>query len=440
MSDTPPEMTASDLRDEWRALSADERREAFVRMPLGEAEDLYEGLDPAEQAELLQDLPRALRQVWFRSLAPDDAADVVQQLDEPEHREALLELLEPPVRAEVSVLLEYEEDEAGGLMSPRYARLRPHLRVDEAIAYLRRQARQDVETFYYAYVVDGQGLLLGVVSFRDLFTARPDQRVREVMEEDLITVPEELDQEALSHLFREHDLVAIPVVDEADRMVGIVTVDDIVDVFEEEATEDIQKMGGSEALDAPYLQVPLLTIVRKRAIWLMVLFIGEMLTATAMSRYEEEIARAVVLALFIPLIISSGGNTGSQATTLIIRAMAIGEVRMRDWWRVFGREVFTGLMLGLLLGALGFLRVVLWPNHATLYGPHYVLVGTTVFFSLVGVVLWGTLSGSMLPFALRKLGLDPASASAPFVATLVDVTGIVIYFNLGGLILKGALL
>jgi magnesium transporter len=278
------------------------------------------------------------------------------------------------------------------------------------------------------------------MSLRQLFSSPGDKKVSEVMNTDLITVSEDTDQETTGQLLSRHDLIAIPVLDAEGRMKGIVTFDDIVDVVEQEATEDIQKMGGSEALEAPYLQVGLLDMVKKRAGWLSVLFLGELLTATAMGYYEEEIARAVVLAVFIPLIISSGGNSGSQATTLIIRALALSEVRLRDWFRVFRRELLSGLCLGGILGVLGFLRVMAGEAVFGTYGGHAVAIGLTVACSLLGVVLLGTLAGSSLPFLFRRLGFDPASASAPFVATLVDVTGLVIYFSVANLLLRGSVL
>jgi magnesium transporter len=256
----------------------------------------------------------------------------------------------------------------------------------------------------------------------------------------VLSVREDLDQEAVANLMAKADLMALPVVDSEGRIKGIVTVDDIVDVVREEATEDIQKIGGSAALDAPYLEVGVLDLVRKRAVWLTVLFLGQLLTATAMAYYEDAIARAVVLALFIPLIISSGGNSGSQASTLVIRALAVGEVRLRDWWRVFVRELGTSFLLGLILGTIGLLRVVLWPSREQAFGEHFVLIGFTVAVSLVWIVVWGSIAGSMLPFALRRLGFDPASASAPFVATMVDVTGLVIYFSVATAMLSGTLL
>jgi magnesium transporter len=279
-----------------------------------------------------------------------------------------------------------------------------------------------------------------VVSFRELFAAPPHKTVRDIMHTDVVTAPEEMDQEALSQLFAEHDFLAIPVLDAERRVKGIVTADDILDVVQEEATEDIQKFGGMEALEAPYLEVGFAQMVRKRAGWLAILFIGEMLTATAMGYFEHEIARAVVLTLFVPLIISSGGNSGSQASTLVIRAMALGELRLRDWWRVIRRELSSGLVLGAVLASIGLLRIVAWGSVFDTYGEHFLLIGVTVALSLIGVVTFGTLAGSMLPMLLQRLGLDPASASAPFVATLVDVTGLVIYFTIASLILHGTLL
>ena len=432
-------LLASDLLDAWPVLSPEERAEGFRLLAPGEAEELFVALDAREESQLLLELGRTERQLWLRQLPPDDAADLVQAAPD-EVRDDLLALLDDPTRKEVVALLAYAEDDAGGLMSPRYVRVRPDMRVDEAIAYLRRQARERVETIYYIYVLDAQQRLLGVVSFRELFAAPAEKTVRDVMQTEPITVAEDLDQESVSKLIAQHDLMAVPVVDAEGRMKGIITVDDIVDVVEEEATEDIQKLGGSEALDAPYLEVSLLEMVRKRGVWLSVLFVGELFTASAMGYYEHEIARAVVLALFIPLVISSGGNSGSQASTLVIRAIALGEVRLRDWWRVLRRELATGLALGGLLGAIGLLRILLWPSRESLYGPHYGLVALSVGLALVGIVLWGAVAGSMLPFVLRRLGLDPATASAPFVATLVDVTGLMIYFTVASAVLRGTML
>ncbi|HWP48479.1 MAG TPA: magnesium transporter [Candidatus Limnocylindrales bacterium] len=431
--------TSDELREAWPLLLTVDRVEFFKQLPQEDAEEFFFSLQAREQLELLLALKPTERRTWMRLLEPDDAADVIQEAP-PEEREGLLALLDDTTRKEVSALLAYAEDEAGGLMNPRYARVRPDMTVDEAISYLRKQARERVETIYYAYVLDAQQHLLGVVSFRELFSAQGNKKIRDVMRTDVISVPEDMDQEAVSRLLAQYDLMAIPVVDGEGRMKGIVTVDDIVDVVQEVATEDIQKIGGMEALDAPYLRIEFWRMIKKRAGWLSALFLGEMLTATAMSYYEQEIARAVVLALFIPLIISSGGNSGSQASTLVIRAMALEEIRLRDWWRVLFREFLAGIALGVILGTIGLMRILLWPSKQTIYGEHYLMVGLTVACSLIGVVTFGTLAGSALPFILRRLGFDPASASAPFVATLVDVSGLVIYFTIASLILKGTLL
>jgi len=427
-----------DLIARWPALRREERVRQFRQLTRDLREELFWGLSASDQADLLFTMPEHERRTYLRSLPPDDAADVVQSAPE-EEREGLMALLDDVTRGEVRALLAYAEDEAGGLMNPRFVRLRPEMTADEAIRYLRLQTRR-TETIYYAYVLDPDQRLLGVVSFRDLFAAPGDKRVAEVMERNVIVATEATDQEEVAKLFADHDLAALPVVNAEGRMVGIVTVDDIVDVVREEATEDIQKIGGMEALDLPYFETGFWSLARKRAGWLAALFLGEMLTATAMAHYEEELARAIVLALFIPLIISSGGNSGSQAATLIIRALALGEARLRDWWRVARREVMSGLVLGLVLASIGFLRIVVWQQFGGPYGEHYIRVALTVAFSLVGVVMFGTVCGSMLPFLLRRLGFDPASASAPFVATLVDVTGLVIYFTIASLVLRGALL
>ncbi|MET0406532.1 MAG: magnesium transporter [Cystobacter sp.] len=435
----PEPIFPHDLRDAWPALSRDERVESFKLVPHSTADDFFLSLTAQAQSELILSLPAGERRTWMRLLAPDDAVDVIQATPS-DRREPLLRELDDTTRREVQALLAYAEDDAGGLMNPRFARVRPEMTLDEAIRYLRRQTREKVETLYYTYVLDPQQHLLGVVSLRELFQAPPDTRVEEVMHRDPITVTEDTDQEAVGRLFSTQSLMAIPVVDAERRMKGLVTVDDIVQVVQEEATEDIQKVGGMEALDAPYFQVGFLAMLQKRAGWLLVLFLGEMLTATAMGHFEDEIARAVVLALFVPLIISSGGNSGSQATTLIIRSLALNEVRLRDGWRVARRELLAGLSLGTILGTVGMVRILVWQHFFNSYGEHALLVALTVGLSLIGVVTWGTVSGSMLPFALRRLGFDPASASAPFVATLVDVSGLVIYFTVASLLLSGTLL
>jgi magnesium transporter len=427
-----------ELREAWWLLSREDRREGFRLLDTEEATEFFLDLTPRDQADLLMLLRPAERRFWIRYLAPDDAADLIQEADE-EDRTGLLDLLDESTRREVIVLLAYSEDEAGGLMSSRFARLRPDMTVDEAVSYIRKQALGgiELETIYYIYVLEADHKLIGVVSFRALFSLAGSLRVRDIMLTDFVAVHEEMDQEDVARIFAEYDLLALPVVDDDGRMKGIVTVDDIVDVVEEEATEDAHKFGGLEALELPYLRTGFLTLVRKRAGWLIVLFLGGMLTANALGQFEESIATLHFLTLFIPLIIASGGNSGSQASTLVIRAMAVDEVHLRDWWRVARREIATGLALGSVLGVIGFLRVVVFPGDIANYGHGAVpLMGLTMAISLMGVVTFGTIAGSMLPFVLRRAGFDPASASAPLVATLVDVSGLIIYFLTAGFLLQ----
>jgi magnesium transporter len=434
---TQSRLPAEDLRDAWRVLDRDERVDGFRLLGPLEAQDFFQSLSTHDQAELVLSLASGEQRLWLRSLAPDDAADLVQEAPA-DARERLLAVLEEVTRREVNALLAYEEDDAGGLMSPRFARVRPDMTVDEAILYLRRQATHRLETIYYGYVLDRDQKLLGVVSFRDLFQAQGSKAVRDVMASELVTVPATMDQEQVGRVFAQHDLTAIPVVDESGRMVGIVTVDDIVDVVQEEATEDIHKIGGSGALEAPYLEVSVLGMLQKRAGWLIVLFLAQFLTTLVLLRYESFFDRLSVLAVFIPMIVSSGGNSGSQASTLVIRALALGEIHLRDWGRVLLRELAVGLALGLLLGGIGLLRIVLMPPASGVHVEAWRL-GTTVALSVLGVVLWGTISGSMLPFLLRRLRLDPAGASAPLVSTLVDVVGLLVYISVAAVILAAAL-
>lgn len=430
---------AHNLHEAWPSLKASQRRMHFFALSRPAAEELFTNISLADRLQLLKNLSDFEMRSWLRFMPPDDAADFIQQFSK-EKQQDFLALLDERTRHEVIALLAYAEDAAGGLMNPLYVRLRPEMTVTEAIAYLRAQANTQVKIFY-AYVLDPQQKLLGVVSIRQMLLEPNDRPMQEIMRRDYISVTDDMPSEEVAALFSRHTkIVAIPVVDAEGIMKGIVTYDDIVPLLERQNTEDIHKMGGMEALDAPYFSVGFFKLIKKRGGWLVVLFLGEMLTATAMGYFEADIAKAVVLALFVPLIISSGGNSGSQASTLIIRSLALQEIRLRDWWRVLGREIGSGLALGTILGAIGFFRIILWQQWHPLYGEHYILVAFTVAFSLVGVVMFGTISGSMLPFALRRLGFDPASASAPFVATMVDVTGLIIYFTMASAVLTGTLL
>ena len=431
------ELSVDELRDAWPLLDLEERSDGLRVLPREDAEDFFAALPAHDQAQLVLHFRPGQRRQWMRMLEPDDVADVIQDAGD-EHRQTLLALLDEPTRKEVLALLAYAEDEAGGLMSTRYARLRPNMTADEALLYLRRQARAKLETIYVAYVIDADQRLHGVVSFRDLFAAEPKKLVSEIMETDVVRVTDEMDQETVSRIFAEHDLNVIPVVDSEGRMKGIVTVDDIVDVVQEEATEDAQKFGGMDALESPYLQSRRREMIKARGRWLVLLLIGSMLTTTAMESFQGQIDRAPILAVFIAMIVSTGGNSGSQASTLVIRAMALGEIRTADWWLILRRELFIGFALGLVLFAVAMVRVLIWGSFGA-YGENYVLIALAVSISVIGCTTCGTLAGAMLPFVLRKFGADPASASAPFVATLVDVSGILIYFGIANLMLRGVL-
>jgi magnesium transporter len=324
-------------------------------------------------------------------------------------------------------------------MTPQYIAVHENWTVQQVLDHVREHG-EDSETLNVIYVVDNQGALIDDIRIRELLLAKPAMRVSDLMDRRFVALKATDDQEAAITVFRQNDRVALPVTDTAGMLIGIVTIDDVLHVAEAAATKEIQRIGGSEALDEPYMDIAFTKMIRKRAGWLTALFLGEMLTATAMGFFENTLSRALVLTMFIPLIISSGGNSGSQASTLVIRALALGEVGLRDWWRIMRREIFAGLALGSILGAIGFLRITIWSQFSDLYTAYWPLVALTVAVALIGVVLWGTLTGSLLPLLLRRLGFDPATSSAPFVATLVDVTGLIIYFSVGIVVLRGTLL
>ncbi len=428
----------SDLADVLSALDEGARVRVISELPTDVASSVLAEMEAAEHPEeLLLAVGPEYAAELVEELPTDDAADLVAELPAGDRQAVLEEITD---RADVEKLLNYPEDSAGGLMTTAVVSVRDDATVAEAIEAIRRQSDEDESQLYQVYAADIQGYLRGIVPVARLIVSSPTKLVRDVMEDPIVQVQPEQDQEEVARLMARYNVAAVPVVDANGRLLGRITFDDVVDVVEAEMTEDLLKFGGMEALDAPYLKVAFGRMVRKRAGWLAALFLGEMLTATAMAFFQEEIAKAVILALFVPLIISSGGNSGSQASTLVIRAMALGEVTLRDWWRVIRRELGTGLVLGMVLGAIGFLRITLWHAITGIYGEHYLLVAMTVFASLIGVVTFGTITGSLLPFILRKLGFDPASASAPFVATLVDVTGLIIYFSVASVILRGTLL
>lgn len=435
----PDEGSLQYLINHWSAFTLEDRKGKFQTLNRTDAEELFFNLKPYDQAALIQGASLLEKRSWIRLLAPDDVADVIQESDA-ETRPEMLSLLDSQTRREVTALLAYAEDKAGGLMSSRFVRLRPDMSVDEAISYLRIQAKSQIEIIYYCYVISPDQVLDGVVSLRELFSVPPHKKIHEIMTKDIVKIPVGLDQESVAKIFAQNDFLALPVIDEWDHIKGIVTFDDVANVIQEEATEDIQKLGAVQALEAPYLQVDFLELLQKRGVWLIILFFGEMLTATAMAMYFKELEKAVVLSIFIPLIISAGGNAGSQASTLIIRALALGEVRMKDWVRILYREAAMGLVLGLGLGLLGLVKVLAGIGIDPVPDAGRFALAVTIALSVLSSVTWGTLAGSMLPLILKNFKVDPATASAPFVATLVDVTGLVIYFTVARIVLGGTLL
>lgn len=403
------------------------------------AVNVFRILDFPTQERIIKKLQSNKLTEIIRQLPPDDRTALLGELKGDAVKKLLI-LLPDNDRIEALHLLGYEEDSVGRLMTPDFIAVKTDWTVNRVLSHIRRYGKNS-ETIDVVYVIDKDGVLLDDIRIREILLADPEMRIGDLTDNRLISLNVNDPQEEAIQVFRMNNRVALPVVDDQDILLGIVTVDDILWIAHEEYSEDMQKIGGTEALDEPYLDMPLLKLVKKRASWLIVLFLGEMLTATAMQHFEIELSKAVVLSLFIPLIMSSGGNSGSQASTLIIQAMALGEVTLAEWWRVMRREILSGLLLGFILGTIGLIRIVLWQNlHIYDYGTHWFLLSVTIFFTLIGIVLWGSLIGSMMPIIMKKLKLDPATSSAPFVATMVDVTGIVIYFSIAVLILRGTLL
>jgi magnesium transporter len=429
----PPE-----LAEMLASLRPDDQVIAFRVLPRRLGAAVFEYMPPADQRGLVKAMGQEDIANLLNHMSPDDRTLLLSELPANVTKQ-LLALLTPIERAEAVTLLGYAPGTVGRLMTPHYIAVKEDWTVQQVLDYVREHG-QDSETLNVIYVVDDAGVLIDDIRIREFLVVPTARRVSDLMDRRYVTLQATDTQTSAVEVFRREDRTALPVTDTAGVLIGIVTVDDVLDVAEESATREFQLFGGSEALDAPYLTISPVRMVKKRAGWLVFLFLGEMLTATAMGFFEQEIARAVVLALFVPLIISSGGNSGSQASTLVIRALAVGELRLADLFTVVRRELFSGLALGCILGAIGFLRISIWSAFSNLYGPHWLLVAVTVSLALVGVVLWGSLVGSILPFVLRRLGFDPATSSAPFVATLVDVTGLVIYFSVGFLVLRGTLL
>ncbi|MEY2502385.1 MAG: magnesium transporter [Verrucomicrobiota bacterium] len=433
------EMPPADVAEVILDLPEDEQVIIFRLLPTPLAADVFEYLEPDAQQQLLRAMAHEQVVAILNEMTPDDRTALLEEMPSAAARQ-LIKQLTPEERRIAQALLGYPEGSIGRLMTPDFVAVHDDWTVKEVLDHVREFGR-DSETLNVIYVVDDRGKLIDDLRMRE-FLLRPfEAKVGDFRDRTFVALKVNDTQEEALNAFRKYDRVALPVVDSNDVLVGIVTSDDMLDVAEEEATEDIQKLGGMEALDEPYTTIPLLRMVKKRATWLIILFLGEMLTATAMQGYNSEIEKAAILAMFLPLIISSGGNSGSQATTLVIRAMALGELTLRDWFRVVRKELLSGLSLGLILGTIGFFRISLWQYlHIFDYGKYHGLVAFTVGVALVGVVLWGTITGAMLPFLLRRCRLDPATSSAPFVATLVDVTGLIIYFNVALFILRGTLL
>ena len=435
------ELHPADLADVAEAIPFEEIPNFLAALPTDRAASVLEYLDEELRAEVLEAMSPELAASFVSAMTPDERADVLEELDE-DRAEEIVDEMPDEARRVTEQLRRYEPDTAGGLMTTEFVSVAATTSIEEALRKVRVIARSGKrEAMHAIYTTDAEGRLEGVLSLRELLAAPEGTALSEAAWTDVQTVSPFADREEVARMITNYDLVVVPVVSESNHVIGVITVDDVIDAMQEEQTEDVQKLGGMEALDEPYMQISFFRMLRKRAGWLTALFLGEMLTATAMGRFEADIARAAVLALFIPLIISSGGNSGSQATSLIIRSLALREMELRDWWKVALRELPSGLALGVILGTIGFTRIMIWSHFGWAnYTAHSTLVATTVGLALVGVVTFGSLTGSMLPFLLKRLGFDPASASAPFVATLVDVTGLVIYFTVALLVLRGTLL
>jgi len=431
-------LPAPDVAEVFRHMTREVEAVAFRLLPRALARSSFEYLDLDDQEHLLKALGEREVAAILNDMSPDDRTALLEELPGSVTKR-LINLLDDDERQVATQLLGYPDETIGRLMTPDYVAVKPHWTVAQALEHVRIYGI-DSETLNVVYVVGEGGVLVDDLRMRELLLVDPETRIVELMDERFVSLTAADDQELAVVEFAKHDRSALPVTDTDGVLVGIVTVDDVFDVAQEEATEDIQMLGGVAALEEPYLKISLAGVIRKRAFWLVVLFIGQLLTATAMGFFESEIASAVVLALFLPLIISSGGNSGSQAAALVTRAMALGEVTVRDWWIVAKRELAAGLVLGLLLGGLGFARVAVWGLVFGAYGDNWLLIGVTVALALIGVVLWGSMTGSLLPIVLKGFGADPAASSTPFVATIVDVVGILIFFGLAKAVLTGTLL
>lgn len=430
----------SDIAELIEECSSEDGFHILSSMTVEQGANVFECLPFERQVDLLKQLSSGELNLLLDQMSSDDRTRLIEKLPE-KLLKRVMKILNPEASKVTGMLLAYEEDVVGRHMSKEFFCVKADMTVNQAIEFLRTYTKtKKTPIINMVYVVDDKGRFINEINMATLVISPPETKIVDLHDHVLITLLDTSDIEEAVNIFDKYSRFALPVIDRIGILVGIVTGDDVLDISVEEATEDIQKMSGMEGLDAPYFDITILNMIKKRGGWLSILFVGEMFTATAMGYFEDEIAKAIVLTLFVPLIISSGGNSGSQATSLMIRSIALGEVKLKDWWQVLKREILIGTVLGTLLGLIGALRILLWPTKLTLYGPHYFMISVTITFSLIGVVTFGTLCGSMLPFILRRVGFDPASASAPFVATLVDVTGLVIYFTVASFMLKGILL
>jgi magnesium transporter len=430
--------TPADIADLIVELQENEQVIVFRLLPIELATDTFEQLEFDIQLDLLKAMGKGEVAALLNDMSPDDRTALLEELPGSAAKQ-LLQLLSTEERIIARTLLGYPENSVGRLMTPDYIAIKPVWTIEKTLKYIRENA-EDSETLNIVYVIDDNNKLLDDIKIKEFILASPDKKVTDLMDENYVALNVTDDQEEAVEAFKKYDRIALPVIDKFGVLIGIVTVDDVLDVAEEEATEDIHKLAAVEALEEPYPTIPLLEMVKKRVVWLTILFLAQILTAIVMGYFESEISKAIVLSIFIPLIISSGGNSGSQAATLVIRAMAVGEITLSDWWRIMQREIFSGLMIGLILGLLGFLQVAFLANFSAAINVHWVLLGITISLSIIGIVLWGTLSGSMLPFILKRLGADPATSSAPLVTTIVDIAGLIIYFTVAIVILGGTLL
>ncbi|MBT8379886.1 MAG: magnesium transporter [Ignavibacteria bacterium] len=430
--------TPADIADLIIQLTEKEQVIVFRLLPIELATDTFEHLEFETQMDLLKAMGKGEVTAILNDMSPDDRTALLEELPSSAAKQ-LIQLLSAEERKVARTLLGYPENSVGRLMTPDYIAVKPDWTITETLKYVRENA-EDSETLNVIYVINDKGVLIDDIRIREIILASPDKKISELMDEIFVSLNVADDQELAVEQFKKYDRIALPATDQYGVLIGIVTVDDVLDVAEEEATEDIQKIAAAGVLEEPYPTIPLLQLIKKRAFWLTILFIAQILTAFVLGFFENQLGKAIALTIFIPLIISSGGNSGSQAATLVIRAMALGEISLNDWWLIMRREIISGLVLGGILGVIGFLQVSFLANFSEALQQYWVLIGLTVFFSIVGIVIWGTLSGSMLPFILKKMGADPATSSGPLVTTMVDVTGLIIYFTVAIIILKGTLL